>query len=587
MIVRNSVVLALFAAPFLIFEAESKEIELAPIIRYGTPADALLEDPYFPVEEVRAEPVSSSGTPEHALSTSIPLPVQDTGKPGAFAQYRGLGRSAEDVSVQALGVPLNPPQGGGFSFAAFPEFLFSGYRVQHGPSPASLDPRGVAGTVMLSPWTLEAIASERSVIRGGTSYSGAESGQIFAGGAGGAAASGRLSAIGGMSFGKAKGPSGALSARAPIGSGNSLSFHLLASDIDAEDLGGRSFPTPNARFRTQRWIPVAQLDVPTAEGIFKSSVFADRAIQKYDDPDSGFRTHDRIEQIGAENAWIESNWRLGLSARRASFEKTDFKAPAEGILAFQAGRAFESRDFTVEPTLVGLAVTRFGFLPEASVGFRAGRADAWFGRASFSRRVPSMADRYYDLPAVFRGNPGLEPERDWTLSGGNEFRRGALRGSLQAVLQLREDAHVRFPAAGGSTVLNSGEARVGSLLASLDAGVGSFQLGSSLSLNRSVLTATGEEFPYLPSLIGVISAVYPVSGGSLGGFARASAGAETGIPGVPVGGYAVFDLEATADLGRGLAMAVRVDNLLDRRYETFLDFPSNGRTFAAGISGEF
>ena len=121
-------------------------------------------------------------------------------------QFRGLGRSAEDTDVQALGIPLNPPQGGGFDLSIFPQFLWASFEFQAGPALGTFDPRGTAGSLTLVPWTSQALASGlagsgRAIALGST----ANLFQVSA-----AASDGKsVAAVVGTSAGAAQGPSAA------------------------------------------------------------------------------------------------------------------------------------------------------------------------------------------------------------------------------------------------------------------------------------------------------------------------------------------------------------------------------------------
>ncbi|MGZ3707884.1 MAG: hypothetical protein ACXWPM_03500, partial [Bdellovibrionota bacterium] len=132
------------------------EISLPPIVKEGTPGEVLMEDPIVPALGDSTRLDSGSGSVLHQLANEIPLAAPDPGRVG-FAQFRGFGKSAEDTDVQAFGIPLNSPLGGGLDQSIFPQFLWSDYRFQAGPSLGAFDPRANAGTLTFIPWTERAL----------------------------------------------------------------------------------------------------------------------------------------------------------------------------------------------------------------------------------------------------------------------------------------------------------------------------------------------------------------------------------------------------------------------------------------------
>lgn len=564
------------------------EFELTPIVKHGSPADALMDDPVVPPVRMENEP-SGSASVVHSFGNALPLPTLDTGTPGSLSQFRGLGRSAEDINVQTLGVPLNPPQGGGLNFAVFPFFLWSDFLYQQAPSLGAFDPRGVSGSVVLIPWSAGALRLERSAAGGGAFYSDAGLGQFWASAKGGWQGGAAALTLG-DSVGKSKGPSGSLSARQILGASTAY-FHLIATDIDAESPGTEAFPTPLARFRTQRWIPILQLDAPIAqEGLLKSSVYFDGSILKYNDPASGFVTQDRISQAGLEDAFLTGAWRFGLSGRSTHYEKLDSIPPDEYALNLLSTYSYENNGWLIEPTLLGTAVSRFGLLPAGSLGVRReidGKNRALFSRISFSRRFPSLQDRYYQVP-FFIGNPDLEPERDWTMIVGWESRTGKWKQVFQLYGQLRENSQVTSADASGALrPNNSGQARVGSFMSRIEweAGAG-LALSNSLSLNTSKLSATDQSFPYLPTVLDVLSLGYERPRWAANVIFRVSDSAETGSPGAEVAGYGTWDISARYEVVRRVWAAARVDNVGDRHYGTVAGDLNRGRTLIVQLSGE-
>jgi outer membrane cobalamin receptor len=263
-----------------------------------------------------------------------------------------------------------------------------------------------------------------------------------------------------------------------------------------------------------------------------------------------------------------------------------------------AARTWESGDWLVEPSVSAIWASRFGVLPQASLGLRrtlTGTLRA-FGRASLSRNVPSLQNRYYSYPGLTVPNPGLAPELDYTLSVGLESATEGLRHVFEIFGQWRERAQVPVAVPGGTQTVNAGAAFVTSVTDTVLMDLGSrWVLSQSASLATSRVEQTGRRFQYLPDFVGVLNLATssnaereggkPVWKGEVSG--RFSTSAETATAGREVAGYATLDAGIQYQLTAAVQLLWRVENLLDRRYETFADYPNVGRTLFLRIAGEF
>jgi hypothetical protein len=494
--------------------------ELPPVTVEGTPAEILLRDPILPGVSRRTNDTNSSGSVQDQLEQDLALPFAEYGYPGNGGQVRGLGRSAEDTDVEVFGIPLNGPEGLGFDLASFPQFIWRDYRYQLGPSLGSLDPRAVSGTLTLVPWTSTVLATPGFHERGSAFFSTNSIGHVnqLSVGMGSREGESGIAANVGNSSGFVDGPAGSVSVVHEMGNSGTLHFHLLATDLDSVQPGSKAYPSPLARQQTTRMIPAAEAEWKTGtDGIFRSIVYYDWSFIRYDDQ-MGDVSRDRAIQGGIENAFETGDWRFGASERHTIYRGIDTTAPDEDIVSLQATRIFEVAGWMIEPTLQGLAVTSFGFLPEGSLGIRKeliSRGLTFFARASEARKVPSLALRFLSQA----GNPNLTPENDLSLDAGFEFELASekISGTLQYFGQNRSNAFVPV-----TTVLlngqpasiyeNVGNARVQSLLSELAWKPSvSFALRNAFTVSSSSIDATGGQFPYLASFVDTFSATF--SGG--------------------------------------------------------------------------
>jgi hypothetical protein len=566
----------------------------------ASPLDLLAQDAILPVKKGVPEVDTSQGSIQHTLTNELPYSVTDPGRPGALSQFRGLGRSSDETDVQALGIPLNYPQGGGFDFSSFPQFFWSEYRFQAGPSAASLDPRGISGTLSLTPWTAKALGDPSTQSRFTALYSNSDLTQLSIGGK----YRDRLAVLVGNSSGLSNGPSGALSGRLYQDDALSIRFHLLATDLDSEIQ--TEPPQPIAEhLLSVRTVPVVQADWEIVPGtLLKSSLYYDNSYLRTDEPSSSFYTKERIEQFGTENALFVSGWKFGASSREIRYHQNtsgqgDFNAPEENISSFQVSKRVAlagdpGNELIFEPTVQGVNINRFGFYPEGTVGIRQEWDESRSGvylRGNFARRFPSLVDRFYNIPAssfdkATLANPDLQPEKDLTAIGGVDTQQSFWDASIQAYYQIRYDAEVQYETSTYRTLINSDNARIFSLV--FTAGfkpVDQLRVFNSVNYTSSRVNSLGSEFPYMPKFIDVLGVEAQVTK-DLSAQAQARFQSQAYVSSFTrLASVSYVDLGASYLVMTNLKVLGRVENLIGN--DLILDpfSPPKGRVFSIAVAG--
>ncbi|HTL13201.1 MAG TPA: hypothetical protein VL588_11975, partial [Bdellovibrionota bacterium] len=432
--------------------------ELPPLVVHGSPLDLLSEDPVLAPHGGAVDATTAEGSALGVMERHLPLGFSDYGGPGALSQVQGFNRSASETAVEAMGVPLQLPQGVGFDFSSFPSFLWDSYEYQPGLGSLAADPRATGAVVTLNPWTEARLEKGEIALEARQLISSDDLSQSSVGVSDGKA----WAALAGMSAGHARGPSGALAFRHSWGQ-DALTAQLLATGITSDSPGPDDFPTPRATNQVTRWTPVLRWDRASSGQALKVSAYVDDADSLYDNPDttpSEFRVH--TTQEGLQGGWTDGTWRLGTHLRRISYRTDSFTAPDEWQLMAHAGRTALWGPWTLDAALEAGAVSRFGVEPAGSVGVRwmppevPGWALVLRGRGT--RRVPTLSDRYFD-DAFFDPNPALKPERVAAGWLGVEATQGALRPSISVQVQSYEDAWNTVPSGGSAvTVINAGNA---------------------------------------------------------------------------------------------------------------------------------
>jgi hypothetical protein len=574
-----------------VLASQIEDMELPVIVKEGSAGEILLEDEIVPAQRGQTNLSSGVGSVQNSIQNQVSVPFSDSGRPGNRAQVRGLGPSSEEVDVQVFGISLNPPHGGGFDLSVFPQFLWSDFQFQVGPSLNALNQTSAAGTLSLTPWTIKAL--DQPGARGwkakGVGFSSSSGiNQVSA-----SAWDGKnFAVISGYSSLKAVGPSAGLSGRWKTGAYTG-SFHLLASDIDSETTGTTDYPTPLARMRSQRWIPVLQNDFQIAPShILKVTTFYDFLKLDYRDPGNSWLSKDTIQQWGIESVYRAHDWKVGLSARQVSYFMDSslqvFKAPLQSIGNIQVSRSIGWANSLLEPTFQGIWVTGFGFLPQGSLGFRQewGQHLALYSRATFSRRIPSLLDRYYVFNN-FVGNANLKAEQDWTGIIGGEYRSKTVESSLQVYGQFRQDAQVLQ----GNSISNLNHAYILSVMGKATAFLTpQLDWSNSITFSHSRILATGFAFPYVSPWMGVSglsihSKQNPRNWEWATNFRFQGSRVYDPVKGNQLPGFGVVDVGFSFALNSAILLAGRVENVLDRPIELIHGLPL-GRTFSVTLSGQ-
>ena len=568
-------------------------------VEESTPVETLSLDPTLPVVSGKSNVSGSRGSLENSLFNQIALPTTNNAEPGTLSQFRGAGRSVTDTEVQALGISLNPPAGGGLDLSTLPQFLWSDFEYQMGPALGAFDLRANSGTLILTPWTESALNGAETGVFGRVMTSSAGVTQTSAG-----ADWGRQGAIlAGFSSGKALGPSGSLSTRWDL-NGVRGKFHLLGSQIETAVPGPLSYPTPEARQISARVLPVLQADVDLGGGVLKTSAFFD--VINLDNTDPGTfnlfpgesMSTSRTRQAGVELAYLNGGWNLGAGSRRTTYTLDAVYSglpavtdQAETANHASLGYVWQVGKFQIHPRVQGTGLSGYGFEPGASLGARYDFSPAvgLFARGASTAIFPGLLDRYYQ-DAYFMGDPNLQTERDWTLQTGIEGGSRDTRGSLQLMSQFRQRAIVN-PANGYGSPSNVGDATLGTVLAGLDQTLGAgFQAFTSGSYRWSRVHQTGSRFPYVPEYSQVVGLKWADSPEtprvqlrtSFRGVTESIVTSEADV----LPGYGVLELGAQVRFAQA-SLTIQVEDAVDRAPQFIKEYPSQGRLVSAGLQASF
>ncbi|MFZ9596089.1 MAG: hypothetical protein ACO3A2_08430 [Bdellovibrionia bacterium] len=594
---KNFFSILLLSSPLLAQEP----IELPRIIRSSsrsqTPAELLLEDPIMPKIRAQTSLPSANGSIENSISNHLALPTTDYGQPGQLTQFRGIGGSAQETDVQALGISLNPPGGGGFDLSIFPPFLWSEFQFQLGPSLNAQNQSASSGTLTLRPWTAQAIGSPPSTTPTRITHSSMSRGahQLSVG----HRPTDQSALIFGTSLGAARGPSGSSSLRWEKGNYTG-EFHLLFTDLALDSKGSTDQPTPEAQIRNTRALPLIENDFHLGrDRILKTSLFYDWSYLGYRDPQLNVQSDTYAQQWGSQLTYVSGDWKWGTSLRQVNFASptNGFQAPLQSISTFQVSKETEAGSLLILPVIQSLWINGYGLMPQGSLGIRKQWENSGFSlysRTQFSRSIPSLMDRFGNY-GTFVGNPELKTENDWTQLIGAQLEKKDFEFSVSGYGQLRKNPRVRL----GSTLSNLNDATVLGLLSTFSLRFAQvFELRNSLTLTHSHIQANSAAFPYLPSLANSLSFTargeiqpnfytyfkkIPIE---LSVFLKAATSRKTAIQ-TPqeLPGYWMTDLAFKLQFNKSYDVFFRVENIFNHPIELIQGYPIQ-RSLSLALTAE-
>ncbi len=623
-----------------------KTVTLDEVIAEGTPAEALKFDPIVSAFQGETKAKTSTGNIAKELQNDLPFHFNTNLKPGAQVGFLGTGKGSEETDVNVLGIPVNGAQGGGADLSTFPQYFWSGYSYQIGPSLGAYDPRGVSGSLTLRLWTQEMVGTESKrwtalhSTRHLQQFSYAQSSKKYAFNLG---VTGSINGVHGLKnvFNEIDkddfiGPAFTLSA-IPYEDGDTrVTSHLIFADNRVAGFQSERSGSLTAIQETLRIVPVLQLDqrIPNSAGIkanFKGSLFHDFTLLHNEDPPTSSKYIAHVHQLGFESVTTLNDTRIGLSLRNVAYDRSNFvKLPQEQVANLQLTQTFhkptsDGGEFTIEPTVAGNIVTRKGFFPITTFGVRhstpfvldygsEGQYQGEFGqfiRAGFHHRFPSLLDRYYSqsfaagpgTTLVVIPNPGLQPENIRSVEMGVDYKAGNLKTQLTGF--YRDYKHARYtkttmvdpppaPTVINFQITNEGNAYTFGAIHTLDWTIlPTLDLGTRVNFQRSNIYQLRLPFPYSPEWVGVLKADLhdPLNRMGIDGAFKVAtsyqAFSETSGNPVTLSHYYYLDLTGRIKVSENTVLSLAVENVFDEKIAFRSGFPDLGRVYTLSAMGNF
>jgi vitamin B12 transporter len=196
--------------------------------------------------------------------------------------------------------------------------------------------------------------------------------------------------------------------------------------------------------------------------------------------------------------------------------------------------------------------------------------------------APTFNDLYYSSP-FFQGNPNLQPEESKSSELGLKGKNGELGWRMSA---YRTDISnlIAYDAA-TNTVQNVNKARIDGIEAEANTVLNNWRLNGAITLTSPHDVGTGNLLARRSSRTAHLSIDR-----RMGDF---DVGLETIAEGrryddasntVPIAGYGLINLRARYYLARDWQIQGRIENTLDKDYQTVANYNSPGRSYFVGVS---
>ncbi len=234
----------------------------------------------------------------------------------------------------------------------------------------------------------------------------------------------------------------------------------------------------------------------------------------------------------------------------------------------------------------------FGSSDTGSVAYGFRIDDTWRVSASWGRafKEPTFNDLFFPAGGFFRGNPNLDPEKSWTVDAGvtadPDWGRFEARAFHTEIEDLIVNQFVGFTLVPN----NVDKAEINGLELVARSSPGRWRLGADLTIQDPVDEANGNLLPRRSRVHGQVSVERRMGPARLGVEAIGrSESFDDSANNTRLGGFGLVNLTAGVRIAEDWRIRGRIENLLDKDYQTAENFRTQGRfgsvTVAYGPGG--
>lgn len=583
------------ACTLLSCNALATDERVAQVVITANRAPRALADVVADVTVIDAETIArsaASGLPD-LLQRQAGVEVAGNGGPGQPAAVFLRGTNANHVVVLVDGVRINSATTGTNALEHLPLAQIERIEVLRGPASSLYGADAVGGVIQIFTRSGRGLQARVSVgsdaLRDAAASLGGQFGDTRWSVHGGAQSVRSFSATNDanpFSFNDDRDPyrnrHGGVKLQHAVASGHSLGLQALASDSVTHFDGGPGSDDLNRQRITSLALDSRNRLAPNWQSVLRVARGSDHLDTEGAFPGRFTTEQDQLTWQHDVQA-LGVDWVGGLEWRRETVGgDTAYSQTSRRIASVFGGAGARNGVHALEGSLRLDRNSQFGSRGTGRVGYALDLAPGWRAAASAGTafRAPSFNDLYFPLSFGFSGNPQLRPER---ARGGDlalRHAQGGTAASLTLFAQRIRDLIAVDPTF--TTVVNVQRARIhGATLAGRQAlGVwhvnGEFTVQQARDADTDALLVRRAKHHGRAGVAWAPGA-WQLGLDAAGTGARFDSAANT--PASRMGGYVLVDAHARWVFQPGLAMAARVRNVLDKRYELAQGYNTAPRQF--------
>ncbi|SDV48007.1 TonB-dependent receptor plug domain-containing protein [Chitinasiproducens palmae] len=203
----------------------------------------------------------------------------------------------------------------------------------------------------------------------------------------------------------------------------------------------------------------------------------------------------------------------------------------------------------------------------------------WRVNASYASafRAPTYNDLYY--PGY--SNPDLQPERAHTVEAGLQYSEAGFGVARVTAFETR---YRNLIAAQNYSVFNVATAKVQGIETAWQGQIGRAELRASFTIQNPVDESNNRELARRARRFASFAAAMPYGSWRVGGNVVASGERAGSAYGPSTPGYATVNLNAKYQITRTWSLAVRLDNVFNRDYQTVYGYDAPGRAASVTLA---
>lgn len=558
-----------------------------------------LSDAVADISIVDRETLDRSGAAalEDVLARLPGVEIVRNGGPGSTASVYLRGANNEFTAVYIDGIRVDLQSGsGGAPWEAMPLDLIDRVEVLRGPAGAVYGSDAMGGAIQIFSKKGEG-APRPSVSVGGGTYGTRQAAAGLSGGAG------AFDYAVGMSYAESDGFSARTrasdnpdkdgyrrkSANARLGFQISQAQRLEATVLHSESNSG--YDTSKADDRAINRLQAAGLswDAQWSEH-YRSKLSVSESRQEYETKPSPYLTETVLR-----NYLFQNEWRQGMHTFSAALERREDQLTNDAITptvrdrhqnALALGWGLRAGAHTLQLNARHDRDSEFGGKTTGSAAYAYAITPQWRVNASAGTafRAPTLYQRFSQY-----GDASLQPQQShnaeigvrWAEAG-NHFSATAYRNRVTNLIN-----YVGGPGACVSKFgcyENVGKAVYEGITLAGSYKLGAVRLSGSVDFQNPRDETTGKRLARRAQRHATLGADTTVAGWTLGAQMQAySQRFDDAANKKPLGGYTLWNLSASRELGHDLTLLARVDNLADKHYELAQTYGTAGRSFYIGM----